>query len=285
MRSLKSLIVVSLFLLIHPFCSFAQLNGDQWSKVKSTGKGELTICYYETPAFIFKNEQGKPEGICAEIFNDFKKYVENKYSVELTYNFVESEKQFSSFLNEVRQANHGVIGVGNVSVTEERKQQLRFTNPYFRNLTVFLTHKSAQKLHSLDDLADQFKGYKALVVKGSTYEKLIKEIKKEYMPSLQIEYVASGKLLLKEITSRPDTFTVTDFIEYYFAIKQHMPVRSHLSSKDLPYEKLAFIMPKNADWQGVFNEFLNERYTKSVQYRKIVNNHLGAAFVNLLDKI
>jgi ABC-type amino acid transport substrate-binding protein len=270
-------------LLAASFVASAQkYQGDSWSKVKSEGKGTLACVFYETPGLIFKDpETGKIQGVCADILKDFATFVKDKYGKDLTIKFVGQEQVFTNFLNESLKSPN-VLGVANVSITEDRKKLMAFSPSYMKNPMVLLTHNSAPTLTDLSEISTKFAGFTAETITGSTHVKYISNIKDTYYPELKISYTTGGAIILNQLKTNTRLFTVLDFTEYFDAVKKRLPVKRHNVELGKA-EELGFIMAKNSDWEPLWKEFLTKEYTSSIQYRKIIAENLGHAFLTLLN--
>jgi membrane-bound lytic murein transglycosylase MltF len=270
--------LVSFLLLITNF-SIAQKIGDSWAKVKAEGSGSLSIVYYEQAGLI-EEVNGKPEGLCVEILEDFTAFIQKKYSKKVTLQYIGKEPVFTNFLS-ITQKSSNVMGVTNVTITDERKKILKFTPPFISNPVVLLTHKDAPAISSMAELSKKLDGYSAEIIGGSTHVKYINKIKKENWPSLSIAYGPSGQEILKKITATSKLFTILDFTEFVDANRRRLPVKKQNVDFGEP-EQLAFVMSKQSDWDEVWKEFLTDEYRKSPQYRKNVSDHLGMAFLSIL---
>ena len=111
---------------------------------------------------------GKPEGLCVEILKDFVDFVQKKYNKKITLQYVGKEAVFTDFLTTVQKSNN-LLGVTNVTITEERKKVLKFTPPFISNPVVLLTHKDAPTVSSLEDLPKKLTGFSAEILGGSTH--------------------------------------------------------------------------------------------------------------------
>ncbi|MCU0382724.1 MAG: ABC transporter substrate-binding protein [Cyclobacteriaceae bacterium] len=254
--------------------------GDSWAKVKAGG-GTLTVIYYEQPGLIYKDEaSGKMKGVCADILEDFTKFVKDKYGKTVTVNYAAKEQIFPNFLS-TTQNTPNIMGITNVTITDERKKILKFTPSFMSNPVVMLTHKDAPTISSLTEIASTLNGYSAKVISGSTHVKVIEKIKKENVPTLKVSYANSGGEILKELSTAPKFFTVLDFTEYIDATRKQLPVKRQNVNFGAA-EELGFIMGKQTDWDLPWNEFLTADYRKSVRYRKIIVDNLGANFLGIL---
>jgi len=279
MKSMKKIWII-IFVLCLIQAKAQKYTGDSWAKVKTSG-GTLTVIYYEQPGLIYKDEAtGKMKGVCADILEDFTKFVKDKYGKTLTVNYAAKEQIFPNFLS-TTQSTPNIMGITNVTITEERKKILKFTPSFMSNPVVMLTHKDAPSISSLTEIATTLNGYGAKVISGSTHVKVIDKIKKDHAPNLKVSYANSGGEILKELSGGPKFFTVLDFTEYIDATRKQLPVKRQ-SVNFGAAEELGFIMSKQTDWDQPWNEFLTVDYRKSVRYRKVIVDNLGANFLGIL---
>lgn len=261
-------------------CFGQKYTGNSWSQVKANG-GTLTVIYYEQPGLIYKDEAtGKMKGVCADILDDFTSFVQTKYGKKLEIKYAGKEQVFPNFLS-ITQSTPDILGVTNVTITEERKKILKFTPSFMNNPVVMLTHTGAPNITRLDEVGTVMKDYSAKVISGSTHVKMVEKIKKENAPGLKVTYANSGTEVLKELSSGSKYFTILDFTEYIDASRRQLPVkRQNINFGGT--EELAFIMARQTDWDQPWNEFMTMDYRKSVRYRKIIVENLGPNFLALL---
>lgn len=279
---IKKLTILCLLLFVFSTALVAQkYSGQSWSSVKAKGSGTLSCVYYETPALVFKGSDGNMQGVCVDIVDEFAKHVKSSYGVDLSIKYVAKEQVFTKFISDIRDSKN-VMGICNTSITEERKQFLDFSPPYMNNPSVLLSSSDAPRLNSLDELQSKFAGFKALVVKGSTHENFIQDIKKQHFPSLVIEYENSGSKIEERLDAGEKMFTLIDFTEYYDAVKNKLDIKRHNIPLEELEDQLGFIFPKNCDWTPVWNEFLTKEFKAGITYKKIIADNLGTTFVSLI---
>ncbi len=275
---MKNYTILVLMLVAH--VGFSQkYTGDSWAKVKANGGGTLTVFYYEQPGLIYE-EGGKVKGACADLLIEFTKFVEKKHGKKITIKYAGKESVFSDFLTQAQQCND-VLGVTNVTITEERKKLMKFTPAFLSNPVVMITHKDAPMVADLSEIGEKFKGYSAEIISGSTHTKHMNRVKKEFMPNLKIASGPSGGEILKKIGTNPKLFTILDFTEYIDAARKNLPVKRQNIDFGAA-DELAFIMNKQSDWDQVWKEFMTPDYRKSVRYRKIIADNLGSTFLSIL---
>jgi ABC-type amino acid transport substrate-binding protein len=257
----------------------AQKMGDSWATVKANGSGTLAIVYYEQAGLI-QDVNGKPEGLCVEILKDFVDFVQAKHNKKITLQYVGKEPVFTNFLS-TTQKSANLLGVTNVTITDERKKILKFTPPFISNPVVLLTHKEAPTVANFGELSKKLEGYTAEIIEGSTHVKYINKIKKENWPSLTITYGPSGQEIVKKIATNPKIITILDFTEFVDANRKRLPVKKQNLEFGDP-EQLAFIMSKQSDWDEIWKLFMTDEYRKSPKYRKNISDNLGMAFLSIL---
>jgi putative glutamine transport system substrate-binding protein len=260
--------------------------GDSWSSVKSQKKGSITLAYVETPGFVYKDPTGKVTGICIDIMSDFIKYVNETKKVALESKLVGDGTNFKGMFDKVKNATNGVFGLGNITITEERKKEVKFSPPFINNFAILISQPSAPTLNKLEDLPKTFGSLTAFTAKGTLNEKRINELKKKYFPDMKITLLSTSQETYDKITSEPNGFAYLDVAFYLEAMKERKPVKRHPIG-DVAAEQFGFIMPINSDWFPILDEFFkaNGGYTNSPQYKNILTKHLGLTGLKLLQSM
>lgn len=263
----------------------AQLQGDSWANAQKNKEATIIITYFETPRFVYKNAEGKLEGICIDILREFANYVQKTKGIKVKVNIQKPANDFNLFLKNIKASKGGVFALGPFTITEERKKEMTFTPPYIKNRSILITNSSVPDLGTLGNISNTFAGMKAYALRNSTQEAEIMEIKNQYYPNLEIVYVNSADDLLAKTLKDPKSFTKNDFLYYADALQTGQPIKRHAAGENNtnPY---GFIMPKGSDWIVVWNEFLNEStgFTTKSEYRKILEKYLGFTATQILLK-
>ncbi|NMM47135.1 transporter substrate-binding domain-containing protein [Marinigracilibium pacificum] len=268
------------FIAISTFYSFGQTTSFAEAKVKE--KGQLNYYYDTNPGFI-NVSSGTQSGICADILTEFEKWVKAEYGITLVTNYVPTKNEsFSIFLEKVKNGGAGIIGVGGVTITEERKKSYSFSHPYINNISIMVTHSSVPSLRSPEEMASKFSNMIALSVRGTTNEKTLLELKKKYFPSMRIEYMPSSNLLGEKISKDPKYFSIVDLGFFLVSLKEYRSVKPQPALNE-SNDKFGFIMPKDSDWAPILSKFIKEVYLNSSDYRKSIASNLGAPALKLLD--
>jgi hypothetical protein len=270
-----------LFVFLLTGCSLGfgqKLQGDSWAKAKEQGKGTITAVYYQSPGLIEK--KAAMSGVCVELVNKFIEFVQRQYGVSLTVSYEREEPVFLNFLETVKNSKN-VLGVSNVTITEERKTYLSFTPSYMNNLVVMVTHKNAPNINSLNELPTKYKGYSLMAIEGTSHMVYVEQIKK-MMPGLKVSYGLSGSEIIPKIAKDPKLFTIQDLTEFMDKSRQNLPIKMHGITYG-SFEELGFITSKESDWIPLWNQFLTKEYKKSIEFRKIISENLGKNFLPFLE--
>ena len=263
---------------------FAQTSGDSFAQALQTKQANLTYIYSEAPGFASK-VNGKVQGVCVAIMDDFEFFLLDKYGIKVTSTINTAHaNNFTTYLEAVKKSNGGVFGLSNTTITSKRKTMYNFSPPYITNIAMLLTNKNVATLADMSKISETFAGKTAITIKGTTNEDFINMIKSKYYPGLKIEYINYFDQAMDKLESSENYFASMDFTYYLDAIQNNKPIKRH-SAGDQAAEEFGIIMPKNSDWDKPFAEFLTEAYKSSSSYRKIIAEQLGPNALKLLDAV
>ncbi|RAW01026.1 substrate-binding periplasmic protein [Pseudochryseolinea flava] len=259
-------------------------SGDMWASVKSKGAGTISLAYVETPAFAYKDNSGKLTGICLDIISDFEKWLQQNKHAKVTTKFVGNGDSFRGMFDKVKASSGGVIGLGNVTITTERKKEVKFSPPFITNFAILITNSAIPTLTKLEDIKITFANLTAYAAKGTTNEKRILELKEKFFPAMKIVTTTTSQEVLEKVVADPNGFAYLDLAFYLEAVEQKKNVKRHPVG-DKSAEQFGLIMPSNSDWNIVIDEFFSADggYVNSVQYKSILRKHLGETGMKLMQ--
>ena len=261
-------------------------SGDSWAQVKAKGEGTISLAYVDSPGMVYKDNGGNLTGICVDIMSDFTKFVSQKKGVKLSTKFVGNGISFKAMYDNVKTSKEGVIGLGSVTITEERKKEIKFSPPFFTNLTFLLTHKDVPTLTKIEDVKTVFADLTSYAAKGTLSEKKTVELKEKYFPEMKITNTASSQETYEKVIADPKSFAYLELAYYLQSVQQRKPLKRHPIA-DKASDKFGFIMSSTSDWQPLFEEFFRAGggYVNSVPYKTILAKHLGETGLKLLQTI
>ncbi len=276
--------IFALCLLFISFLASSQnYVGDSWAQVNANKAGTITLAYVETPSFVYKDRSGKITGICVDIMADFVNWVNETKSVKLGSKFVGDGSNFKGMYEKVKGSIGGVFGLGNVTITEERKKEVKFSPAFITNFAILITNGSISTLSKFEDLPATFAGLTAYGAKGTTNEKRLQDLKRKYYPAMKMSSTTTSQETLEKVASDPKGFAYLDLAFYLEAVQMNKGIKRHPIG-DMAAEQFGFIMPMNSDWSPLLNEFFdaNGGYVNSQQYRSILLKHLGEPGMKLM---
>lgn len=258
-------------------------SGSTWSSTESTGAGAVKFAYVETPRFVYKDSQGKLTGISVDVMHDFVDWLKRTKKLELRTDYVGDGSSFKMMYESVKGSSGGVFGLGNITITDERKREVKFSPPFITNFAILVSHDHFPTLSQMNEMATLFKGAHAYTAKGTINEGRMLSLKKNFFSTMNIRYTTSSQETLEKIVNDPQGFGYLDLAFYLDAVQLKKNIMRHPIG-DKAAEQFGFVMPMNSDWYPVLEEFFNANggYLASSRYRSILHKHLGEAGMKLL---
>lgn len=240
-----------------------------------TAPKTIEVHYFEQKPFFYKEGTGY-SGIEYEILMAFSNWAKQKKNQEFKFNFT-PYTSFDVFFGKIVKGQPNDIGMGTVTINDERKKYVEFSAPYLNNISLLISDGSVKTLNKLEDISENFKGMSGITIKGSTHEQYLNKLIKDLIPSAQINHVENPLEIPQKITENPKLFGYVDIITYWSFIKSsnHFIKIHRIANRD--HENLGFIFPKNSEILNLFNEFFETGFgfTATKQYREILEKHLG----------
>ena len=259
-----------------------QLSGDPWPLVLEQGSGTLTAVYVPAEGFAYQDDDGHLTGVTVELMRAFAVFVSERHEVELTLAFVR-EENWRTFYRNIVDADDGVIGMGNVTITEKRRKELAFSPPYMTNIASLITHRDAPELTRLQDLGTVLAGRTALAFEGTLHEERLRALTDRYYPDAPFRMSGSNDEIIELANSGDRYFAYIDLYNYWRAVDGGAPLQRH-EAADESAEQFGYIMPLSTSWVPVLKEFFEAGggLTSDSRYRAIMKEHLGARLAEIL---
>jgi hypothetical protein len=279
----KIIIVSVAILLFLVSCASERQPADDWITVVSNGNGQVTLYYVPGDGFSYYDENNILTGVTTEIFKDFVKWINDEYGYEITVYFKEI-LSWRDFYNTIMNSESGTFGMGNVTISDERRAEIDFSPPYMTNIAVLITNEETEGLSKLENIAEEFAHLRALAFEGTLHEDRINRIRDIFFPGLDIDYAHSNNEIIETVASGNRYFAYVDVYNFWRAQNAGIPLRRH-SAGDEPSEQFGYILPRNSDWTPVITRFFQEDggYVNTSRYREIMETHLGEELTALLE--
>ncbi|HSJ24937.1 MAG TPA: transporter substrate-binding domain-containing protein [Longimicrobiales bacterium] len=255
---------------------------DSWAAVSQTGSGAIRVLYVPAGGFAYRDADGRLTGVTVELMRHFAAWVGDEHGVSVEAEFVE-EQDWRTFYNRVRDAGPGVFGVGNVTITEARRDELRFSPSYLTNVAVLISHEDVPELRRLEDADVAFQGLDALAFEGTLHETRLRELRDTHVPDAGVVMASSNDEILERVAARGH-FAYIDAYNFWRARDAGAPLRRHTVGDD-PAEEFGVIMPLGTDWGELMDRFFQRDggYRGTAEYRELLVRHLGEPLTRALE--
>jgi ABC-type amino acid transport substrate-binding protein len=256
--------------------------GDPWAEVQASGEGTVTVLYVPAEGFAYRDEGGGLTGVTVEIVRAFADWLRAERGVRLDLDFVE-EPDWRTFYGRVRQGEGGVLGLGNVTITEARRSEVQFSPPYLTNVAVLITRDDTSELASLGDLADTFAGLTPLAFAGTLHETRLRALRDAHTPEAPLATATSNAEIVERVAAGGH-YAYVDAYNYWRAREAGAPLRRHPAGDD-PGETFGIILPLGSDWGEPLEAFFAHEggYLWSPAYRALLVEHLGEGVTRALE--
>ncbi|MBL7931319.1 MAG: transporter substrate-binding domain-containing protein [Bacteroidia bacterium] len=253
--------------------------------IKSQKPDTLNVNYYENYPFAY-TESGTLVGIEIDIIHEYVAWLKKKgVDVVVNYNAI---AEFSAFYNSVKNGNSKTIGLGSVTSNSDREKELLISPPYMQNVAVLVSAGSVPTIKSKTnpEVENVLGKLSAVVVKGSSHEKYLKDIKEKFVPGLKITQVETQSRILESIISNAGQFGYVDIIAYWAFLKKNNGKYIKMQKVfNEPKEYLGFIMPKSSVHSAYINEFFESGFgfTATKMYHQILEKYLGYEIIESVE--
>jgi ABC-type amino acid transport substrate-binding protein len=256
---------------------------DSFEQVRARGTGAVQVLYVEAPGFAYRDADGELTGVTVELLRDFGRWVEREYDIVLTMDFIE-ETDWRTFYNRVRDGEGGLFGIGNVTITEPRRDELRFSPPYLHNVAVLITHESVPELSTLEELGTTFAGLRPLAFAGTLHEDRLETLRLAHMPQVPLDSADSNPEIVERVSAGPGYFAYIDAYNYWRAVAAGAALRHHPPG-DEAGETFGVILPLGSDWGPIIDAYFaaDGGLLDQPRYRQWLAEHLGPALADQLE--
>ncbi len=261
---------------------YSETIADSWVKARQNEAAKLNLYWYTSVPFIGM-EDDKLVGIEYDLMMEFRKYIADRYDIDLELNWIEAES-FSNIMEVVQSSGlQNTLGVSAFSITPERKNVMNFTRSYLPDVTVLVSSKGTPIYETYTEVYEMLNTMTAITIKGTSYEKILLDLKSELDVDFPIKYIESDRNILVNIGKESDQFGFIDLPIYLMLIKNggELTRQNFFTFKGTGY---GFIMPKTSDWNIPLNEFLSDPASQP-RIKEIISDHLGSELYDFIAQL
>jgi ABC-type amino acid transport substrate-binding protein len=258
--------------------------GTSLEEARATGAGHVMVLFVTSEGWAYHDPDSRLTGVTVEILRDFLEWAEEREGISLEATFQE-EAEWARFYRRVRNGKGGLFGIGNVTITAERQEELDFSPPYLNNVAVLITHADVPELTSMEHADEAFAGFVAYPFRGTLHEERVNRLRERRIPGLRVIPLDSIEEILTRVSEGPGRLAWVDVYNYWRASERGVPIRRHPVGDDAS-ETLGFILPHGSDWTPLLREFFEEGdgFRDTSRYRELLETHLGPGLTELLEE-
>lgn len=259
---------------------------NSWSQAQADKKCELVVHYLDNFPFAYTNENGELTGIEIDImgqFSNWLKKVKGFSDVKVVYL---PYTDFSKVYDNTKAATGAHVGLASVTITKARQQEVSFSSPYLKNISLLISNTEIPSLREYDDIAKTFAEMTAVVNRGTILEKQLMDIKKKHYPSMRVTYADRPADVVKMVAeSKSKYYGYVDLLTYWAYLKQQPANLKIHRIATIDEQRFAFVLPKDSDWEAAFAEFFESGFgfTATEAYANILQKHLGYEVVKSVE--
>ena len=279
---LKALLV---FYCIVPAFLFAQkIKSNSWAETKTSGSGVLTFYWFESRPFIYKNEVGQLMGIEHDVMLGFTQYLKAKHGISLQVQWIEAAG-FQNVIDRVGQSTEPCFGASAFSITDERKKTVDFSPTYMADIMVMISNKDIRMMESVEDFYKTFSSLTAITIKGTTYEKDLVNLRKNFEIPFTIEYIPSAQNILQAVERKSNAFGFIDLPIYlmYFSNNPTVNVRRQ-NYYPVKRKGYGLAVKKNSDWLIPLSEYIMQPGFKA-EFENIMPHYLDLQLYKFVEEL
>lgn len=251
-----------------------------FAQAQSERVADLKVIYVPAPGFAYLNENEELTGVAVEIMRDFEAWFERHHGIQMNLNFV-ADEDWSNMYARVSHAQGGVFGLGNVTITQERRNELQFSPPYLYNVAVLITPNDIETITSPEMFASVAEALEPLAFAGTLHEVRIRELRDTHQPNRQLARVNTNQAVIDGVVS--GHYSYIDAYNYYRAVEQGTAIKHH-PEFNLDGEQFGIIMPHTNDWGTLMTAFFaaESGYLTTSRYEQHLRTHLGDGVADIL---
>lgn len=248
-------ILLSGFIFIVIVDLVGQTNGSNWNEVKETKSGTVKLYWFQNSPYGYTDEFNRMRGMEVEIMEGFKHYLQEKYQIELAYQWIE-QGTFNEVLNRVQNnSEKGVFGLAGFSITEERRKLMKFSPSYMADITVLVSTNDIPIAHSKQELLKYIEGATALTAKGTVLEKELHKIREQNNANFRIEHTGASQELIHVLATRKKSFGYLSLPVYLLSLDNGLTKLNRQNYFAKRYEGRGIGLPLSSDWDEPLREY------------------------------
>lgn len=228
---------------------------------------QATVYFAPSTGWAEPIESG-PQGASIDLMMWFVEWLAQHHDQTLSLDFV-MEPDWQTFYAKVRDSRGGVFGLGNVTITEARKEELAFSPGYAHNVALRIAPQGV----AWDALFD---------LRGASFA-----------GTLHAQRMAKFDVALDAVHSNADLLALAAAGSHFAVIDGYNAIQAQASGLPIAIdpdyadggEQFGIIMPLDNPWQARLTEFfISHDLPDNDRWRGILRHHLGEEIAELMSR-
>ena len=256
-----------------------------WLQAEETGGAVIDVYWRPTMPFIYE-ENGKMNGLEAELLQEFRLYVQSKYHIRIEYNWKEPSSFSDTWNNVVEQNGEGAFGLAAFSMTEERKQAVDFAGPYMKDISVLISGKDVPIVNTIEQFKSVFAELKAVTHAGTVFESDLKNLRDSMFLNYDINYLPNNTDVIGYIENNGSTFGFID-LPVYMSRFTGQTTLTNVKRQNLftiPREGYSIILTKGSDWLAPMRAFMSDKNNKEL-FERLASKYFEINIYKFMEEI
>lgn len=253
-----------------------------WETSKKDGSGEIIVYYFNFEPFFYESEGGL-KGIEYELLEAFKEFIDKKYGVKVSINYVPNP-DFSGLYQSIKSGTSGEFGAASFSITKSRLKEVKFTLSYLPDIEVLISSYNVPVITDTSQFINTFQNLTALSIAGSTYEQNLNELSASLGFEIKQEYMSHFDEIATRISEEEDLYTYAQLSSYLLARQNGVQIRRQELFKKQNKGGYGIAYPTLSDWEEPINAFFTSPDFKS-NINTIVRKYFGNDVNDLIQEI
>ncbi len=276
------------YYMIRHFLVFSALlvafftNGQTWQEAQEKGAATLEVQWMTSVPFI-QQENGSMSGLEYELLEGFATYLKTEKDIDLTLDWTNTE-DFAGILRTAKDGNNpNFVGVSAFSITEERRSYAQFSKSYLPDVTVLVSSKGTSIVRSTEEMYYMMESMTAVTIAGTSYEKMLLDLKNELNLNFEMIYIGSDKNILDYIAMADDRFGFIDLPIYLMLVQNggELVRQNFFTVTGMGY---GYLLTNGSDWTEPLNEYLRYAEREGI-VSDLTRKYMGMEVYNFLNNL
>ncbi len=248
-----------------------------YAEAMNSKNAKLEVHYLQQFPLAYENEQGQLTGIEVDLVMAFADWLMRVKGIKASFSF-ESHDNFAKVYEKVKASEAATIGLASAAITKERQKEVQFSPPYLRNASVMVSNIDVPTLRAYSDMPVSFNNMTALVMRGTTLEAHLMDVKKKHFEKMRVSYVDHPKDIVRQIAAtQKQYFGYVDLLTYWAVLKEAPSNAKIHRAVTLDNQRFGVLLPLGSDWKKAWDEFMEGGFgfAATEAYYNILRKHLG----------